>query len=182
MIRDAQVVETALNAGFDHLTQRVMTIAPGCMSMQNATQIALLYQFRERMPLCRFDLPHILAQLRLNIIQTKRGVDIGLIFTRDQLALSILSLEESVVINGHIHAQRTASQGNMVLARTREMMQGIRKLAITNHTQVHGYARTQDNARFGTAFSGNGLNGWLFCEEIHDRIPYIVACIIVNTD
>ncbi len=114
--------------------------------MQDATQVARLHQCGQRALDRRFNLPHIFAQLWFDIGHAQGGVDVRFILARDQLQVWILAFEEPIVINGHIHAKGTSTQGDVVFARTREVVERIGKLAVLDHAQVHGDTAAQDDA------------------------------------
>src|SRR2546426_11277467 len=93
-----------------------------------------------------FDLSHVFTQLRFDIGQTKRLVDVSFILARDKFQVWFLSLKETIVVDGHVHAEGAPSQGNMVFFGARKVVEGIGKLAILDDAQVHGNTAAQDNA------------------------------------
>ncbi len=52
-----------------------------------------------------FDLAHIFAQFRFDVVHTERCIYIGLILAGDKFQVWLLSPEEAIVIDGHVHAE-----------------------------------------------------------------------------
>src|SRR5947208_2840524 len=129
MVSDTYVHKAACDTCLGHLTDSILAITPGRMNMQHASQVALLHQFRKSTMSSCFDLSHIFTQLRFDIGQTKCRVDIGFILTWDELQVWFFSLKETIVVDGHVHTQGAAPQGNMVFFGTCKVVEGIGKLA-----------------------------------------------------
>src|SRR4051812_30976332 len=153
------------------------------MGVKDAFEIACLDQFRELMLGRNFYLAHVLAQLRLDVVHTKRCIDISLVLTGHEISwIRLFAPKETIVIDGHIHAERSPTQRNMVLFRACEMVQGIGKLAIPHDTQVHIDAITENDAGFSWTLTGNGLDPWLTGENLHDVFTHFAVGVVGYAD
>src|SRR5215470_6865111 len=151
------------------------------MRMQHATQVAILHQHRQGMIDGGFDLAHVFAHFRFDIVHAERGIDIGLILAGNEFQVRFFAPEEAVVVDGHAHAERAPAQGDVMLFGASEVMEGIRELAIVDDTQVHIYAAAQHYAGFCLALAGDSLDGRLVGKHVHNLAPDLVTCGVANT-
>src|SRR5215469_8625439 len=151
------------------------------MRVQHATQVAILHENRQGMIDGGFDLAHVFAHFRFDIVHAERGIDIGLILAGNEFQVRFFAPEEAVVVDGHAHAERAPAQGDVMFFGAGEVVEGIRELAIVDDAQVHIYAAAHHYAGFCLALAGNSLDGWLAGEHVHDLAPDLIACGVANT-
>ena len=149
--------------------------------MQHAAQVAILHQHRQGMIDGGFDLAHVFAQFRFDIVHAERGIDIGLVLAGNEFQVWLFAPEEAIVVDGHAHTERAPAQRDVVLFGAGEVMEGIRELAIVDDTQVHIYAAAQHYTGFCLALAGDSLDGRLAGKHFHDLALDLVACGVANT-
>src|SRR5579862_5053430 len=79
MIGNTQIFKATRYTAFSHLTNSILSIAPGRVSMDHASQIAFLNECRQSMLDSSLDLTHILTQLWFDVLHAQRGVDLAFV-------------------------------------------------------------------------------------------------------
>src|SRR6266487_2323093 len=96
--------------------------------------------------------------------------------------MRLLAPEEAVVVDGHINAQSSPAQGNMVFLGACKMVERVRELAIVDHAQIHIDAAAEYNTGFCLTFAGDRAHRRLAGEYVHNLAPYSFTGRIVNAD
>src|SRR6266487_4335905 len=94
--------------------------------------------------------------------------------------MRFLSPEKSIIVDGHIHAERTPTQGNVMLFGACKVMESVGELAVIDDAQVHVYAAAQHDTGFRLALACNSLDGGLAGKNIHDLTSDLLTSRIVN--
>src|SRR5260370_13281434 len=140
----------------------------------------MMLQLRKGMIDGGFDIAHVFAHFRFDIVHAERGIDIGLVLAGNEFQVRLFAPEEAIVVDGHAHAERAPAQRDVMLFGAGEVMEGIRELAIVDDTQVHIYAAAQHYTGFCLALAGDSLDGRLAGKHFHDLALDLVACGVAN--
>ena len=135
MIGHAQIGKAASDAGFDQFANGVLPIAPNGVDVQDAAQVAL----RDQLGSC----PLAAASIRPcpRAVPARCSPDRALcrglpLRGQYELKVGLFATEQAVIVDGHVR-EGAATQGDMVLLGTAEVVQRGGKLAVIDDAQVH---------------------------------------------
>ena len=174
MIGDAEILQAEFLRGLGHLGERAAAVARGGVVVESAAQILRLDEIGQRVLFRRGEFAAILAQLRLDVIETERAVEIALLVDlrapAGGVGPSAFSIgAEPVFVERPAAGERALAHDDVVLLRAGEVVQREGILGVLHHAQIGLDAALQPHARFRRAVRDHALDHLVLHEKLRHR-------------
>ena len=183
---NAQILQAQRLGRRRHLFERVVSVARGSVAMESAAQIFRLDQPGQRPRGSRLEFSAVLPQLRRDVIELERAVEIGFLADdrnrlfpgRDAALRRPVSaarrpylnwrLAEPVFVQRPAALQGAVSHHDVVLLASGKIIERERIFRRTDHAQVALNSRAQTDARFGWPLRDDGFDQRMSDERSRD--------------
>ena len=167
MIGDAEILEAELLRGGRHFLEGIAAVTRGRVAMKSAAQIFRFEQARQASRGRRLEFAAVFAQLRRDVIQTERAIEIGsrressesfelaamprFGVRRSVRRRSGAAVAEAIFVQRPAALQRATPDDDVVLLAPGKIIQRKRIFRRAHHPQIALNAGTQSHARLRRA-------------------------------
>ena len=143
--------------GLRHFAQRCAAVAVGAVVVKHAAQVLQLDQMRQFAVQSGLDFAGVLPQLRFDVIEAQRAMDVALLKHRGH-ACALFDRREAVFIEREAVIERAAANGDVVLLASGEVGECKGELRARNGAQIALETALHVHAGLGRAFG----------DDVHD--------------
>ena len=168
VVGNAEVFQAQFLRGSGHLGQRTAPVAGAGVVVERAFELLEFDQVRQLIPGRRLELAAVLAQFRLDIIETKQIIDPSLVVDLGNFRCVRLDRRESVFVERPPAVLGQPAQHDVVLLAPGEIHEGERILLVGDNPEVGLQPVLEHDARFCISGGKDALHHRVLTESAGD--------------